>query len=64
MADYNLNYIPTFSEESIVYYIGGNKLQMCYALTCTIQAREEYKGQLHECHVAIMSSLGEHMPHQ
>ena len=32
--------------------------------SCTKQAKEDYKGQLHEFHVEIMSSLCDHMPHQ
>ena len=56
MADYNLNGVPSFKEESIMYYIGKTKLRMCYAFISTIQAfrekcskntiysRERYKG--------------------
>ena len=64
MADYNLNCVPSFKQESIGHYIEGSKLHMCYAFICTKQARGEYKGQSHQCHVAIMISLGDHMPHQ
>ena len=64
MADYNLNFVPSIKEESIVYYIEGNKQHLRYAFICTIQTSGEYKGQSHQCHVAIMISLGYHMPHQ
>ena len=64
MANYYLNFVAFFKEENLRYYIEWNKLHICYAFLCTIQARLDYIGQLHQCHVIIIISLGDHMPHQ
>ena len=74
MADYNLNGVPFFKEESIMYYIRNNNY-ICVMLSyltlqafrdeCTrhkICSRGRYIGNS-QFHMAIMSSLDDYMAH-
>ena len=64
MANYSLNCDPSFKKERIVYFILKNKLHMWFAFICNLQERGEYKGLSRECHLTIISLLGNIMLHQ